>query len=231
MSTHRQVRVQNKVRQPALPGVDRDRTLVRDGRRWDPDIPLQRLQFVRDETLTSGPKYRGLENLEEGLRRPQVTLCAQTLQFIPDHQTAVSELRRALKPSGRIGVSLWCELERSPYFYALVEATSTHIGRDTASGLISAFGLSDEATIERLFLGAGFDEVRVAATRIDIDLPPVREFVPRHVAATPMSAGWSAAAPGSREHALEQIESQTEGFRSDEGMRVPFWSYFATAAH
>lgn len=160
-----------------------------------------------------------------------VTLCAQTLQFIRDRATAVSEMRRALRPTGRIGVSLWCELERSPYFYALVQAISTHIGPETAGGLGAAFGLCDEATIEQLFVEAGFDEVSVAATQIDIDLPPLREFVPRHVAATPMSAGWSAAAPERREEALRQIESETEGFRSDEGVRVPFWSYFVTAAH
>ena len=73
--------------------------------------------------------------------------------------------------------------------------------------------------------------MRVEATRIDMGPPSVRDFVPKHVAATGVSAGWSAAAPERREEALLQIERQTERFRSGDGIRAPFWSYFVTAAH
>jgi len=111
----------------------------------------------------------------------------------------------------------------------LVEAITTHVGPGTASGLRAAFGLTDEETIQRLFVEAGFENVRVVATGIDLELPAVREFVPKHIAATPMSAGWSSAGSEQQDAALRHIERQTDGLRTDGGMRVPFWSYFITA--
>ena len=74
-------------------------------------------------------------------------LSAQTLQFVPDRQQAVSEMRRVLCPGGRAGVSVWCALDRSPYFLALVESISEYVGAETAAGLGAAFGLSDGSRI------------------------------------------------------------------------------------
>ncbi len=199
-------------------GVDINAGMLTVARSRPSDVSVEWLEGSALELPTPGGEF-------------DVAVCAQTLQFIPDRQTAVSEMRRALKPGGRVGVSLWCEVERSPYFHALVQAISTNIGPDTATGLGAAFGLADKGAIERLLVEAGFEDVRVVATQIDIDLPPVREFVPEHVAATPMSAGWSAATPEARGGVLRQMEDRIVAFRSKGGVRVPFWSYFATAVH
>lgn len=156
-------------------------------------------------------------------------LSAQTLQFVPDRQLAVSEMRRTLCPGGRAAVSVWCALDRSPYFLALVESVSRHVGAETAAGLGAAFGLSDEDEIRMLFANAKFREVEVVEARTDIDLPPVRTFVPRHVRATPMAAGYAAVSPESREGVVRRMEDAMSEFAVSDGIRVPFLSYFVMA--
>jgi ubiquinone/menaquinone biosynthesis C-methylase UbiE len=72
-----------------------------------------------------------------------VALCAQTLQFLEDRPRALTEMHRILKPGGRIAVSLWSDIQKSPYFHAMVQAITKNIGAETAAGLRAAFGLSD----------------------------------------------------------------------------------------
>lgn len=40
-------------------------------------------------------------------------LCQQGLQFFPDRATALREMHRVLKPSGRTAIAVWAELERN----------------------------------------------------------------------------------------------------------------------
>lgn len=47
-----------------------------------------------------------------------------------------------------------CDIRESPYFDALVQAMTHHIGRETAIGLRAAFGLSDVHVIHALCLEA-----------------------------------------------------------------------------
>jgi len=73
-----------------------------------------------------------------------VVLCAQVLQFLDKPVDELREMRRILKPEASLYVSLWCDLDQSPYFDGLVGAVATHISKDTAAGLGSAFNLHRE---------------------------------------------------------------------------------------
>jgi ubiquinone/menaquinone biosynthesis C-methylase UbiE len=43
-----------------------------------------------------------------------VATCQQGLQFFPDQLAALAEMRRALRPGGRIGVAVWKRVEECP---------------------------------------------------------------------------------------------------------------------
>jgi ubiquinone/menaquinone biosynthesis C-methylase UbiE len=48
-----------------------------------------------------------------------VATCQHGLQFFPDRAAALAEMRRALRPAGRVGIAVWAEIEQSPAFAAL----------------------------------------------------------------------------------------------------------------
>ena len=149
-------------------------------------------------------------------------LCAQTLQFLKDRPAALGEMRRVLKPGGRAMVSLWCGLADNPYFDALVAAIAKRIDPETAMGLGAAFQLSNAEEIHTLFLNAGFPSVEMTVAQCDLDLPRVAEFVPRHVGATPMAAGFNAASQNVRDLIVEDVASRLASYRTESGIRVPF---------
>ncbi len=154
-------------------------------------------------------------------------LCAQTLQFLPDRRRALAEMRRVLKPGGRVTLSLWCDMGQNPYFEALVAAISRHIGRDTAAGLGAAFGLTDQAEICSLLREAGFDGVEITLCQLDLALPPLAEFVPRHISATPMAGGYGAAPPAAQQAVIDDLKTALAQFQHPAGLHVPFRSYLA----
>ena len=55
-----------------------------------------------------------------------VVLCQQGLQFFPDKPGALRDMNRVLRPGGRLVLSVWGPLERSPGFAVLVEALTRH---------------------------------------------------------------------------------------------------------
>ncbi len=158
-------------------------------------------------------------------REFDVALCAQTLQFLEDQPGALAEMYRILKPKGRVAVSLWCDIGESPYFHALVETVVRHIGPDTAAGLGTAFSLSDAGVIRSLLSEARFRNVEMTVEQLDLDLPKAHEFVPRHISATPMTAGFSAASEEVQSAVVQEMSERLAPYETDSGMRVPFFTH------
>lgn len=59
--------------------------------------------------------------------------CQLGLQFFPDRPLAVREMRRVLKPSGRVALSVYTSIERTPAAYAFVRALDRHLGPDAST--------------------------------------------------------------------------------------------------
>jgi SAM-dependent methyltransferase len=91
-----------------------------------------------------------------------VVACQQGLQFFPDRVPALAEMRRALKPGGRVGASVWCDIQQCPPFEALSIALGTVLGSEAqAAYRRGPWGLGDPEELTRLFEEAGFADVRV----------------------------------------------------------------------
>ncbi len=154
-----------------------------------------------------------------------VVLCAQTVQFLPEKKTALSEMRRVVKPGGRVAVSLWCDIAESPYFYRLVEAVARHIGPATAAGLKSAFALSAAADIYNLLEEAGFEQIEIMVKQLDLSLPTLTEFVPRHISATPMNVGFSQAAETVQQTIIREVAEPLSRYGTNGQVHIPFKSH------
>ena len=56
-----------------------------------------------------------------------VVFCQLGLQFFPDRPRAMSEMRRVLAPSGRLGLSVYTAIENTPVAQALADALDQHL--------------------------------------------------------------------------------------------------------
>lgn len=159
-----------------------------------------------------------------------LVLCAQTLQFIQDPVDALGEMRRVLRLQGRVAISTWSGIGGSPYFDSLAEAISRHVGSTVADGLRAAFRLADVGSVEGMLSAAGFVDVAADLLKLDINLPALRDFIPRHVGATPMSAAFSSAPPAIRNAVVEDIVRELADFAEGDGVRVPVHTHVLVAA-
>jgi ubiquinone/menaquinone biosynthesis C-methylase UbiE len=158
-----------------------------------------------------------------------VVLCAQVLQFLTERTAAVAEMRRVLKPGGRLALSLWADIRESPYFHALVEAMARYVGPATAAGLKSAFNFTDAQAIRTLLDEASFANTEIIAEQIELDLPLPEQFVPVHVGATPMAAGFQSAPADAQRAVVNAVSDALADYRTHDGVCVPFTTYLIMA--
>lgn len=150
-------------------------------------------------------------------------VCQQGLQFFPNPAAGIGEMRRVAKPGGRVGVTVWSAVVHSPFFHQRATMLARH------AGVVEADCFTTDTQLRGWFVAGGFKEVEVKLVEVDVELPPLSTFVPRHLKALPWSAGFFALSYRKQDAALADLESALSEFRHDDGIRVPFSSYLATA--
>ncbi|HXY44257.1 MAG TPA: methyltransferase domain-containing protein [Acidimicrobiales bacterium] len=91
-----------------------------------------------------------------------VACCQQGLQFFPDRQGALGEMRRALRPGGRMGLAVWSGVETCPPFAALRDAIGEVMGLPAAKRYAAGpWGLHAPRALADMVTAAGFGEASV----------------------------------------------------------------------
>jgi ubiquinone/menaquinone biosynthesis C-methylase UbiE len=91
-----------------------------------------------------------------------VAVCQQGLQFFPDRVAALAEMRRALRPNGRIGIAVWSAIEETPALAALEASIREVMGDQLADRYRGGpWGMPRAEDIRELLEAAGFTAVRV----------------------------------------------------------------------
>jgi ubiquinone/menaquinone biosynthesis C-methylase UbiE len=145
-----------------------------------------------------------------------LVLCQQGLQFIPDKGRALREIRRVLSPSGRVALSVYSPIERTPGANAFVSALDRVLG-PTASKIKRAehsFNAPDE--LKEPLMDAGFAEVGIQTVVLKIAFPSVLDYVRFQLLATPMSELLSDLSETDRQTAIKTIASETASFSNPE---------------
>ena len=84
-----------------------------------------------------------------------------TLETMSDRGGALSELRRVVRPGGRLAVAVWGPLDQNPAFSALADSLHRRGGVRAAAAVHWLSSLSRPDDLRALLSEAGFDQVRV----------------------------------------------------------------------
>jgi ubiquinone/menaquinone biosynthesis C-methylase UbiE len=92
----------------------------------------------------------------------EVVLAQQVLQFVPDREAALREIRRVLVPGGRLVASTWRPRREQPLYEALGHLAETHLGPGNDKRF-SCDGTELVAMLEK----AGFVDVRLETASLE----------------------------------------------------------------
>lgn len=155
-------------------------------------------------------------------------ICQQGLQFFPDKQAALHEMRRVLVRDGRLVLSVWRSIEQTPGFCVLQEALARRIGPELAT--LSPFGLGDGEAIRSLVTNAGFRDVRV---RVEVKLSrwqSADHFVRNILGLSPaIMEALAVQGEGGLDAVVAEVAGKTKSYLDDEGWATPQAANLITA--
>ncbi|HEU5189284.1 MAG TPA: methyltransferase domain-containing protein [Methylomirabilota bacterium] len=158
-----------------------------------------------------------------------VVLCQQGVQFFPDRVRTLQEMRRVLRPGGRLAFTVWGAIENTPYFAVLADALTRHVSAEAGSMVRAPCALHDHVALHGLVASAGFRNVDVRPTIKTMKLPLPAEFVPSHLAALPMAQEIARVAPERRAALLEDMTHALSVYRDREQLTCPAAAHVVTA--
>ena len=145
-----------------------------------------------------------------------LVLCQQGLQFFPDQQRALREIRQVLSPSGRVALSVYSPIERTPGANAFVSALDRVLGPPASKIKRAEHSFNAPDELKEALLDAGFAEVEVQTVELEIAFPSVLDYVRVQLLATPMATLLSDLPETDRQSAIKTIASETASFSSPE---------------
>lgn len=138
---------------------------------FDP-IMIEKAQSLAPEITW---RQGDLQNLPFADELFDLVICQQGLQFLPDRGAGLRQIRRVLRPGGRMVLATWSDLAKSPGHSLLFEALGAIVGSDSARP--TAWSLANEAQLLKLVSEAGFGSVATTTVSLQTTYPSARRFV------------------------------------------------------
>jgi ubiquinone/menaquinone biosynthesis C-methylase UbiE len=159
-----------------------------------------------------------------------VAFCQQGLQFFPDRPAAMREMYRVLVPGGKLVLSVWREIERSPGFAILAQALTSHVSADAGALLrLGPFGLSGAEELRDLIAGAGFKDIDIhPATKI-LRYPSSDEFVLRYAAGSALAGAVANVDDDARAALLAEVAERLQPYVQARELAFPIESNIVIA--
>jgi SAM-dependent methyltransferase len=210
----------------------------RTGRVVGLDLNVGMLEVARNldpvEVDPDGGEPATIEWLEasaEAIPLPNATfdlvIAGQSLQFPPDTTAVAAGIRRVLRPGGRLAATVWRNPSASPFYAAEVEAIAARLGVEAAEAFGAGFRMADPAVLVEALQGAGLEDVDVGRIDLILDLPPLADWAPRHLASTTVAPALAGAPGIAREIGTDLSQALAE-YVTPDGVRVPFSSWVIT---
>ena len=149
-----------------------------------------------------------LDDLAQPDQAYDVVLCREGLMFALDPAHAVAEIRRVLRPGGRVAVAVWGPRARNPWLGIVFDAVSAQLGAPVPPpGIPGPFALDDPDRLARLLADAGLAEVVVTQVPAPLRDPSFDTWWTRTSALAGPLAMRLAALP---EHAKRQLHARLQ---------------------
>ena len=172
-----------------------------------------------------------IESIDEPDASYDVVLCREGLMFAPDPARAASEIRRVLRPGGRVAIAVWGPRERNPWLGLVFDAVSAQTGTPVPPpGVPGPFSLGDSATVVALLADAGLADVQISELPTPLRAGTFEEWWARTSAlAGPLAKILAALPEGAAQALRERLRDAVRPYTTPSGLEIPGLTLIASA--
>jgi ubiquinone/menaquinone biosynthesis C-methylase UbiE len=158
--------------------------------------------------------------------------CRFGIMFIPNIQKALGEIRRVLKPGGRISFVTWGPMEENPLFSSMIKPFLKYVDvPPPPPDAPHVFRFSDVAKLDHLLCLAGFHDIQVIKHKINWPWPgtPEEAWQGASELAAPFKRIINATPPDKRELAIHEAIENFRHLYDGQSVNIPATIVAATA--
>ena len=201
------------------------------------DIAAQMTQIAATRAQALGltnvsTRVLDLEGIDEPASSYDVVLCREGLMLVPDPARAAREIRRVLRPGGRVALAVWGPRERNPWLSVMFDAVSAQLGCPVPpDGIPGPFSLQDADQLAALLAHAGLSDVNVSEAPVPLHARSFEEWWTARCALAGPLTKILAAIPDEARAAIEtRAREAARPYESGDGLEFPGVALIATAA-
>ena len=164
-----------------------------------------------------------LDGLDQPDQAHDVVLCREGLMFAFDPARAVAEIRRVLRPGGRMAVAVWGPRSRNPWLAIVFDAVGAVVGAPVPPpGIPGPFALEDPDRLGRLLTGAGLADVVVDEVAVPLHDDSFDAWLARTSAlAGPLAKRLALLPDPARRELRDRLEQAVRPYRTPGGLDFP----------
>ncbi len=158
-----------------------------------------------------------------------LVLCNEGLQFFAQPMRALEEMRRVLRPNGRLALAIWRPIQHQQGLERLVDVLEQHLTPHAADlrGMSRRWERTD---LRNLVASVGFADVHIRIDPGSVRWPSVDACLSTTLGGSPLASAFDDLSTEARVALVRQLEKQAgDDYIDDDGVIVPFEAYVLSA--
>jgi SAM-dependent methyltransferase len=164
-----------------------------------------------------------LEQIDQPDDSYDVVLCREGLMLAVDPAAAAREIRRVLRPGGRVALAVWGPRDRNPWLGAVLDSVSAQLGAPIPPpGIPGPFALEDAGRLASILEGAELADVAVSELEVPLKIGSFDEWWARTTAlAGPLAKMLESLHPDAAQELRARAQEASKPYETAEGLEFP----------